>query len=368
VVRKTVARLVIRNQNHPLTRAARSALKSLGLTGVARLLFAGDLAQRPLRPAGDPRDPVAWVYGRLELIANSSKPVVVGPWVSEVGFELLYWIPFLHWAVRHFGIAPERITVVSRGGARCWYGALAANYVDIFDHFTPEEFRTENEIRRLANGGLQKHTAFSGFDRSILDRIGISQEAVALLHPELMYLLFDDFWQGAAGMERVADHVDFVELAPPSYAVEDMPPNYIAVKFYDRPSFPMTEENRALIGSLTTKLADQRPVVFLSSSIGADEHRDFSAPVDPRVTAFNAAHPGDNLLVQSAIISRAKKVFCTYGGFSYLPLFYRVPAVGLYSADQHFFGVHGPVVNLLADRMATSLTIAHAESGADLMV
>ena len=24
-------------------------------------------------------------------------PILVGPWLSEVGFELLYWIPLLRW-------------------------------------------------------------------------------------------------------------------------------------------------------------------------------------------------------------------------------------------------------------------------------
>ena len=29
-----------------------------------------------------------------------SEPILVGPWLGEVGFELLYWIPFLRWFAR----------------------------------------------------------------------------------------------------------------------------------------------------------------------------------------------------------------------------------------------------------------------------
>ena len=38
---------------------------------------------------------------RLDLwrAARGSAPIVVGPWLSEVGYEVLYWIPFLRWFV-----------------------------------------------------------------------------------------------------------------------------------------------------------------------------------------------------------------------------------------------------------------------------
>src|SRR5690606_3605400 len=45
----------------------------------------------------------------LDRIASGRGPIVVGPWTSEVGFELLYWIPFVHWFARSRGIAPSRL-------------------------------------------------------------------------------------------------------------------------------------------------------------------------------------------------------------------------------------------------------------------
>src|SRR5581483_199721 len=33
----------------------------------------------------------------LETIVSRGRTLVVGPWLSEVGFETLYWLPFLHW-------------------------------------------------------------------------------------------------------------------------------------------------------------------------------------------------------------------------------------------------------------------------------
>src|SRR5687767_8551319 len=58
----------------------------------------------------------------LEKTAAGDAPIVVGPWTGEVGFELLYWIPFVRWACAEFGIDPRRLLVISRGGVGSWYG------------------------------------------------------------------------------------------------------------------------------------------------------------------------------------------------------------------------------------------------------
>src|SRR5688572_30134906 len=78
---------------------------------------------------------------RIEALLRHDRPIIVGPWTGEVGFELLYWIPFVRWTVARYGLDPSRLTVVSRGGTASWYGTLAARYVDIFSLVTTEEFR-----------------------------------------------------------------------------------------------------------------------------------------------------------------------------------------------------------------------------------
>jgi hypothetical protein len=57
----------------------------------------------------------------LQRMAASPRHIVVGPWLSEVGFELLYWIPFLNWVKTYRPFDAERMLVVSRGGAGVWY-------------------------------------------------------------------------------------------------------------------------------------------------------------------------------------------------------------------------------------------------------
>ena len=64
---------------------------------------------------------------------HSGQRIVVGPWLTEVGFELLYWIPFVRWLQTTFELEPERLVVVSRGGVASWYAAVSPHYVEILD-------------------------------------------------------------------------------------------------------------------------------------------------------------------------------------------------------------------------------------------
>ena len=61
-----------------------------------------------------PTEEAVAVERMLQRIARRDRPVIVGPWVSEVGFELLYWIPFLNWATQHAGLDAKRLVVVSQ--------------------------------------------------------------------------------------------------------------------------------------------------------------------------------------------------------------------------------------------------------------
>ena len=100
---------------------------------------------------------------RLRRLAGTGHPIIVGPYFGEVGFELLYWIPFLAWFVEHYGVQPDRLIAVSRGGASSWYSHLAGRYCDVFEVIDPGEFRTHNE-RRIREFGEQKQIKISAVD------------------------------------------------------------------------------------------------------------------------------------------------------------------------------------------------------------
>src|SRR5688572_32227402 len=80
----------------------------------------------------------------LAAIARGRGPIIAGPWLSEVGFEALYWIPFLRWFEDRYRVDPGRVIALSRGGVADWYRDVAERYVEIFDHVDPGTFARRN--------------------------------------------------------------------------------------------------------------------------------------------------------------------------------------------------------------------------------
>ena len=149
----------------------------------------------------------------LEPLTKTDAPIVIGPWVGEVGYELLYWIPFLNWALKEFGLEKRRLIVVSRGGARHWYRHITSEYVDVFDLFSLDEYREANELR-WDKAGHQKQYRVEQMDHDIVERVRtkLGLDHVEMLHPGPMYRMLRFFWFEKAGVGILKQHTDYKPL------------------------------------------------------------------------------------------------------------------------------------------------------------
>ncbi len=308
------------------------------------------------------------ICAQLQVMADDDRPIVAGPWQSEIGHELLYWIPFLRWATREFGLDPSRVHVVSRGGAGSWYEGISAegNYTDIFGRFTPEDFAARADDRYRATG-MRKAARAHPDDQAMLEHLGLPSDA-HLLHPEMMFQMFRPYWKGIGSFDLFLRSTAFEPMQPPQHPiVASLPPSFVAVKFYARESLPLSPDNVAFVRRLTLELANAGPVVFMDTDVKADEHEDFLPPEHPNVISIRQwLSAGDNLLVQSAVASRASRMYGTYGGMAYLPLYYRVPMFSFFSEEGHFLRTHGQAAFHLSGQMDTRLSIAEVAPLADL--
>ena len=277
----------------------------------------------------------------LTRMARSGKPIVIGPWLSETGFELLYWIPFLNWAKSYGNFRDDRLVVVSRGGCSTWYRHLTTRYHDVFDFYTPEQFRDRNDARILDQGGRQKHVEMADFDQEILDHVqqaaGIRD--VEVLHPLLMYKLFRIFWRLQASVGLVQGFTVHRRIERPVLGnlAEHLPREYVAVKFYTNNSFPDTPANRAFIASYLNQLAAQHEVVLLTTGVRFDDHADFEPAHRDRIhTLEHVMTPRNNLDVQTRVIAGAKAFAGTYGGFSYLAPLLGINTLAFFSDGSGF--------------------------------
>ncbi|MBI2828987.1 MAG: hypothetical protein HYX77_06935 [Acidobacteria bacterium] len=283
---------------------------------------------------GKPRDPaksltfpgiqeVDETKETVTLLGRSRRPIIVGPWLTETGFELLYWIPFVAWAKAYGGLRDEQLFVVSRGGCASWYRHITPNYIDVLSFYSPDQFRTLNEQRTLQHRGRFKHMDVSAFDRAILERVTtkLALDKPKLLHPSLMYNLFNVYWRQMAPVTLVEAFTLFRQLPP--VGVRDLaahlPEQYVAVKFYSNMALPDSSENRAMIAQILRELTKTTDVVLLHTGHRFDDHTDY--PIDIRGRLHTVDHlitPENNLHIQSKIIAGATAFVGTYGGFSYL--------------------------------------------------
>jgi hypothetical protein len=300
-----------------------------------RRKVATPIASSTLTPkAGRQRDPAKTLAGTefreaketrelVTVLGRSGKPIILGPWLSETGFELLYWIPFLTWAKTYGNFDPERLVVVSRGGAAPWYRHITPHYDEIFSYYTPDEFRIANERRIVEQQGRQKHIEITSFDREILARVqskrGLSGAEV--LHPSQMYQLFDHFWLQRTPVTLVEAFSVFGPIAPPppSGILAQLPERYVAAKFYGNVALPSTPENREFVTGYLADLAQRVDVVLLNTAQQFDDHADFPPGLRGRLHSIDhLMTPENNLAIQTEVIRGARGFVGTYGGFSYL--------------------------------------------------
>ena len=281
----------------------------------------------------------------LGRLAAGRDTIVVGPWLGEVGFELLYWVPFLRWFATTFRVAPDRLLIVSRGGTASWYRPFASAYRDIFDYLTPEEFRRRHDERVAANGE-QKQTQVLAFERLVLRELTHDIHSRSMLHPSTMYGLFNPFWWGHVDEEWVHRFAKYERLTadvgatnvgaafPGLSGVEGWRPDtpYTAVKFYFNDCFPDSRENRAFVRRTLQTLTERGPVVSLATNLRLDDHASHEAESLGVRTLPHDMHPRDNLALQTAIVAGASAFVGTYGGFSYLAPFLNVRSTA-YFAD-----------------------------------
>lgn len=243
----------------------------------------------------------------LDRVAGTGGTLVVGPWTSEIGYELLYWIPFLRRLFAERGLSRDRVTAISRGGVAEWYGDIAAQYVDVLDVVSVECYRSE----RARHVKAQKQLTVSAFDEQLLAKIAPSADG--WLHPLVMTSRLRYAW---AGERPVADIAALCRWAPVTLATGRASPwPYVAVKPYFNDVFRDTPAARQFVDHLVGRLREQGDVVLLTTGLGLDEHVDAYAAAPATVGIGTADR---NLAEQTHIIAGADAFVGTYGGPSYL--------------------------------------------------
>jgi hypothetical protein len=310
--------------------------------------------------------PLAW-RRRLAVFRNEPDvPILVGPWIDEVGYELLYWIPFLRSSLRRAGLEPRRVVAVSRGGVAGWYADVAARYVDILDFWDPHELVAAHRSREQHQDGGQRQWSIAPEDEVLIGAVAARLEVdrFHLLHPAWMYRLLAGYLGGprpASHLLDVGDHSPLGTSYPrPDWLPADEP--YLAVKFYTSRVFPRTPENQALVDRTLAQLAERATVVVLHIGTQLDEHVEFDVTLGGNVVDAreHVAPARENLARQSAVVAHSDGFVGTYGGFSYLAPLLGVRSRGVFSTTD-FLPTHLATASIVLNRAgAGGFSAVHA--------
>lgn len=269
----------------------------------------------------------------VRAAARTGTPLLVGPFLGEIGYEVEYWIPFLRRLLREHGIEPEQATVMTRGGAALWYSDFAAHALDVLELMTPEEYLPRLEERRRRAGDL-KQLQVERFDRELValarERLG----DLTVLHPGLMFTRLRGLWFKGQPLDRLWPQVEYRRLDVEPWSSEEIPADYVAVKAYFNEVLPGTEENRAFFLAAIERLAEKVDVVLLSTGLLVDDHEEWATLHDRVHRIEDLLRPEDNLAVQTRIVAGALGLVATYGGFSYIGPFLGVPTLTVYEVEQ----------------------------------
>jgi len=297
-------------------------------------------------------------------LRRSTAPIVVGPWRGEVGFEILYWLPWL----QAQGLPVERLIPITRGGMGALYGA--PTYLELYAMRSPAEIRIENRAQHQRTRMLKQMTV-SPWDRDVIRDAAetLKLRRYHVLHPSWMYQSLAPFWDGHRGTEWLRPRVHVSRPPVPSIDGLTLPEKYVAVRFYARATFPMSAMTADIARETIKHLAKDQPVILLNAGLHADDHVDFEPKqkIDNvfKLSDLVTVTPENNLAVQAAVIHGALGFVGTYGGLAQMALRYQKPSISLYTDWGGTMWAH----RTLSEQLATALGVPfHVQRVADLPV
>lgn len=291
-----------------------------------------------LDPKASPDARQQAVAGVAATLSQDRRPILLGPWRSELGFEVSYWLPFLARLAKAVPGFADRASIVTRGGLAPLYRDVAHQGYDLYALRSVTEVRRENlhDQQVLNQGRSIKQLQQTPWDDGVLEDAAESLGVRAdyhVVHPSLLYWALAPYWEMSAGLKYLTSLADYRTLSMKDFApVADLPPKYVAVKFYGRSTFPNQDPAVSQWVAQTVKtLTAQCPIVVLSSASDYDDHVNLGL-AGPHVHQLPNVPPEENLLLQAVVLSRAAAFVGTYGGVAQLALTLGVPSCSVWRA------------------------------------
>lgn len=195
-------------------------------------------------------------------LARSHQPIILGPCVADVSWEVLYWLPFLHWAVPQLNQTPP--LAISRSGLRPWYDGLATDYQQI------SQLMKGRDYKRLRGEHLKQAYTVKQRQFTVLDQrlIELGQAAAhlsdpAALHPAALLRLIQEAMRGRVAPEEITKRAIYQRLPPPEAPIPDLPQEYVVASIRFPAKAGQTPAMNRRVVDLIREVSQRVPVAVL---------------------------------------------------------------------------------------------------------
>ena len=280
---------------------------------------------------------------------HSDQPLILGPFLSSVTVELLYWRPFVAWMRARFGPRSAPVVAVSRGRVDTWYKGFVSQYFDVCD-LLPFETYMARRLEMVRNGGITKQKVVSELDKELLDevtaRLGAAETAV--VHPSVLLRVCSRIRLGAVPSAWLAAHACYerFDTPPLAHGITSAQEPYVAISLWFNNCFPDSPRHRQIVDDVLREVSRRVSVVVVDPN-GVPGLSDTIAGND-RIRVVATGQTDHTLRDQAAVIAGARAFVGTFGGMSLMAPFYDVPATLVFAEETDSFRPNASVAREIA--------------------
>lgn len=295
-------------------------------------------------------------------VRRRPKCVWFGPFTGEVGYELLYWRGFIAACQEQLKLGPDEIGVISRGGVEGWYSKFASNYLDLYS------IGGESLV-----GELQTDLYPISFDRRHRSLVTVARGSRRYwIHPRQLHQAIAEFKARPDRLEKTKSIVshspiskdDLLNVSPELLLVwrsiaKSLPKQYFTIKVYSGSNLNNPNHLNHITRTLQS-LGTEIPLVGLGRTVTTDSHSDWTANLKSVAQPMQAVDPSINLGIQSLLIAHSSGFIGTYGGFSYLPLYLRIPTLAIKDGETFQKPAHEVMEKYVAQQLESEYEVIDA--------
>lgn len=296
------------------------------------------------------------IYRTQMLKREQDHNYVFGPWMGELGFEILYWGPFVN------AYSKPGDYVMSRGGVECFYSDTI--YIDLLDSIDNLQWVSyENKRENIFGGEKQRDWTFSELllCNSIAKISGLRREKTFFIHPKNMFNIYnfnpsDDFEHQLSLLKLFSLKI-LSQVKNESTNISNQVNSKIALNaVYSRKG--LTESQiKEFFESEFMKIKSREFTILNIENKFIDARHSFVPLANADMMQIHSCKTSENLKQKIDQILSCDLVITTDGGLAYLSVLLGKDTVAVRSRENHWSDYHTKLAKSLAEFNAAEYII-----------